>query len=215
MSFSSDVKEELSFQGDGELDLNRTYVRDAFMEWGTCSNPEKSYHMEFTPPSEDDGIRLCQILKDFGLRPKVTKRRGQTLLYLKEGENIVDALNIMGAHKALMVFENVRILKDINNNVNRQVNFETANLGKTVSAAVQQIEDIQFIADIVGLEIMPEPLEAVAQLRLASPDATLKEIGQMLSPPIGKSGVNHRLRKISAIAAALKNDAQFKGGLSF
>ena len=215
MSFSSNVKDELSTQGDGELNSKRTYVRDAFMYWGTCSNPEKSYHMEFIPPSEDDGVKLCQILKGFGLHPKMTIRRGQTLLYLKEGESIADVLNIMGAHKALMSFENVRILKDINNKVNRQVNFETANLGKTVSAAVQQIEDIHFIAESVGFGIMPEPLEAVAQLRLASPDATLKEIGQMLSPPIGKSGVNHRLRKISAIAAALRNDAQFKGGLSF
>jgi len=123
---------------------------------------------------------------------------------MKEAENIVDALNIMGAHKALWAFENVRILKEINNRINRQVNFETANLSKTVSASVQQIEDIRFIAQHAGLETMPESLQDVARLRLANPDATLKEISQMLSPSIGKSGVNHRLRKISSIAAALR-----------
>ena len=205
MSFSSDIKRELRTQPVGKDHCpNRAYVRNSFIKWGTCSDPKKAYHMEFNLPPPHTGDRLCQILKEFDLKPKKTGRRGHILIYLKEAENIVDALNIMGAHKALWEFENVRILKEINNRVNRQVNFETANLSKTISASVQQIEDIRFIAEHAGLEIMSESLQDVARLRLANPDATLKEISQMLSPSIGKSGVNHRLRKISSIAAALR-----------
>ena len=205
MSFSSDVKKELRMQSN-KGDQNQIYIRNCFIAWGTCSDPKKAYHLEFNLPFPQNGEKLCQALQEFNLNPKKSTRRGQALIYLKEAENIVDALNIMGAHKALMAFENVRIVKDINNRVNRLVNFETANLEKTVSASVQQIEDIQLIEKNGGIGIMPEQLQAVACLRLSNPDATLKEIGQMLSPPIGKSGVNHRLRKVSAFAATLKDD---------
>ena len=181
----------------------RAYSRGSFIAWGTCSNPKKAYHMEFNCPSEKNIKELCEILRAFKLRPKQNKMR----VYLKEGSHIADVLNIMGAHLALMEYENIRIVKDINNKINRQVNFETANLEKTVSAAVQQVEDIKFIAESVGLGFMTESLETIARLRLDHTDATLKEIGQMLSPPIGKSGVNHRLRKISAIAASLRSSA--------
>ena len=205
MSFSSDIKKELRTQSTGKDHCpDRIYIRNSFIKWGSCSDPKKAYHMEFTLPSPHAGEELCQILQKFNLKPKKTSRRGHILIYLKEAESIVDALNIMGAHKALWAFENVRILKEINNQVNRQVNFETANLSKTVSASVQQIEDIRYIAENAGLEIMSESLQDVARLRLANPDATLKEISVMLSPTIGKSGVNHRLRKISTIAAALR-----------
>ena len=205
MSFSSDIKRELRTQSTGKDQCpNRAYVRESFIKWGTCSDPKKAYHLEFSLPAPHTGDRLCHVLQEFNLNPKKSGRRGHILIYMKEAENIVDALNIMGAHKALWAFENVRILKEINNRINRQVNFETANLSKTVSASVQQIEDIRFIAQHAGLETMPESLQDVARLRLANPDATLKEISQMLSPSIGKSGVNHRLRKISSIAAALR-----------
>ena len=207
MTFSSKIKNELlAIPTHIEYDV-RSYIREYFIKWGSCSDPEKTYHMEFNLPSEKEVKELRQMLRKFGIK---LKRRSPNLLYLKESEKIVDVLNIIGAHKALMAFENVRILKEINNNVNRQVNFETANLGKTVSAAVQQIEDIQYIKTMGAFSAMPEPLHEVAGLRLAQPDATLKEIGQMLNPPISKSGVNHRLRKISAIARALREE---KGGL--
>jgi len=184
----------------------RAFVRGCFIVYGTLCNPDKTYHMEFSLPTAADGDKLFEILRNFGLNPRQTQRRGQVLVYLKESEHIVDALNIMGAHRVLLELENMRILKEINNQVNRQVNFETANLNKTVSAAVQQIKDIRFIAEHAGLGVLPKPLEEVARLRLAHNDATLKEIGEMLSPPVGKSGVNHRLRKISAVAAGYKEE---------
>ena len=202
MSFSSDVKSELKTRAR-PICTKREFVLDCFVKWGTCSNPKKGYHMEFNIPAEDVS-KLCGIFMEFEINPRVSKRRGQPMVYLKEAEQIGDALRLMGAVNALAYFENVRIEKEIGNDINRRVNFEAANIEKTVSAAVEQIEDIQFIAEHAGLSVMPDHLKEVARLRLQLPDATLKEIGQMLSPPISKSGVNHRLRKISAIAAALK-----------
>jgi DNA-binding protein WhiA len=125
-------------------------------------------------------------------------------VYLKEGTQIVDMLNVMEAHVSLMQMENVRILKDMRNSVNRQVNCETANLNKTVNAAVKQIEDIRLVQEQKGLESLPKTLREVAQIRLENPEASLKELGEMLEPPIGKSGVNHRLRKISEIAEDMR-----------
>ena len=202
MSFSSEVKAELQSKSKPNC-KKRTFVLDSFVKWGTCSTPQKSYHLEFNIPS-DDVSKLCEIFKEFEISCRVSKRRGQPLVYIKEAEQISDALRLMGAVKTLHHFENVRIEKQIGNTVNRQVNFETANINKTVSAAIQQIEDIQYIADKAGLSAIPEQLEELARLRLKLPDATLKEIGQMLSPPIGKSGVSHRLRKISAFANQLR-----------
>ena len=206
MSFSSEVKAELQSKSKPNC-KKRAFVLDSFVKWGTCSTPQKSYHLEFNIPS-DDVSKLCEIFKEFEISCRVSKRRGQPLVYIKEAEQISDALRLMGAVKTLAYYENVRIEKEIGNDINRRVNFETANIEKTVSAAIEQIEDIQYIADKAGLSTMPEQLEEVARLRLQLPDATLKEIGQMLTPPIGKSGVSHRLRKISTVAAILK------GGLS-
>ena len=119
-----------------------------------------------------------------------------------------DVLNIMEAHVALMKFENIRILKEMRNTVNRKVNCETANINKTVSAAVKQVEDIKYIRDTVGLENLSAALMDAAQIRLAYPEATLKELGDLLIPPVGKSGVNHRLRKLSSIADKLRKNKE-------
>lgn len=127
------------------------------------------------------------------------------MVYIKEGSDIVDILNVMEAHVALMNLENVRILKEMRNTVNRKVNCETANLKKTVSAAVKQIEDIEFIRDTVGLSVLSDTLEEIARLRLENPDSSLKELGEMLNPVVGKSGINHRLRKICEIADDLRD----------
>jgi len=202
MSFSSEIKKELKTRSKPDC-LKRSFVLDCFIKNGICSSPHKSYHMEFNPP-HGDVAKLCEIFDEFEIDCRISKRRGQQLVYLKGAENISDALRLMGAINALSAFENTRIEKEIGNDINRKVNFETANIKKTVSAAVQHIDDIQFISKQAGLSMLPDHLEEVARLRLKLPDATLKEIGQMISPPIGKSGVNHRLRKISAIAAALK-----------
>ncbi|MDR2649585.1 MAG: DNA-binding protein WhiA [Clostridiales bacterium] len=182
----------------------RAYIRGAFLSSGSLSDPEKAYHLEFVYADREKSAYLASIISSFGLKAKVIERKGHYIVYLKEGENIVDLLNIMGAHLSLMDLENLRIVKDMRNNVNRQVNCETANLTKTVRASVKQIEDINTIARIKGLGYLSDQLEEVAEIRLIYEAASLKELGAMLSPPVGKSGVNHRLRKISEIAENLR-----------
>lgn len=186
----------------------RAYLRAAFLCSGSLADPEKNYHLEFVNNDRTLAQELIGIINFFGLFAKMVERKDHFVVYLKEGEQIVDLLNIMEAHVALMDFENVRILKDMRNNVNRAVNCETANLNKTVSAAVRQIEDIIYIKNTKGLEFLSPALEEVANMRLEHSDISLKEIGQILSPPVGKSGVNHRLRKISDIADNLRGDVQ-------
>ena len=134
----------------------------------------------------------------------MVQRKKYYVVYIKEGDGIVDVLNIMEAHQALMELENIRILKDMRNSLNRKVNCETANIYKTVNAAVKQIEDIRYIQDTIGFEELSEGLANMAEVRLANPDATLKELGMLLSPRVGKSGVNHRLKKLSEIADGLR-----------
>ena len=127
------------------------------------------------------------------------------MAYIKEGSQIVDILNVMEAPVSLMELENIRILKEMRGSVNRQVNCETANIHKTVSAAVRQVEDITIIRDKIGFDSLPENLREIARLRLEKPEATLKELGEALEPPVGKSGVNHRLRKLGSLAEKLRN----------
>ena len=178
----------------------RAYIRGAFLASGSLSDPEKGYHFEIVCSGEEKADELREMLASFGIDARITLRKRSYVLYVKEGSQIADLLNVMEAHVALMKFENVRILKEMRNSVNRQVNCETANLNKTVSAAVKQIEDIQFIQRTIGFDELPENLAEIAVLRLEQPETTLKELGQMLTPPVGKSGVNHRLRKLSLIA---------------
>lgn len=183
----------------------RAYIRGAFLASGSLSDPEKGYHFEIVCSGEEKADELREMLASFGIDARITLRKRSYVLYVKEGSQIADLLNVMEAHVALMKFENVRILKEMRNSVNRQVNCETANLNKTVSAAVKQIEDIQFIQRTIGFDELPENLAEIAVLRLEQPETTLKELGQMLTPPVGKSGVNHRLRKLSLIAEELRD----------
>ena len=141
----------------------------------------------------------------FGIEARIVVRKRHYVVYIKEGNQIVDMLNVMEAHRSLMEFENVRILKEMRGNVNRQVNCETANINKTVSAAISQIEDITYIRDRLGFESLPDGLAQIARARLMKPEATLKELGEDLDPPVGKSGVNHRLRKLSELAGKLRD----------
>ena len=184
----------------------RAFIRGAFLVAGSISDPEKSYHFEIVCTSHDKAIQLQKIIQYFNIDAKIVERKKHFVVYIKEGSGIVDILNVMEAHISLMELENVRILKEMRNSVNRKVNCETANLNKTVSAAVKQIEDIKYIRDKAGLSILTEGLEEMAELRLDNPDASLKELGAMLSPTVGKSGVNHRLRKISEIAESLRGN---------
>lgn len=192
------------------LCCKRAFIRGAFLASGSVSDPEKGYHFEIVCNSIEKADQLCDMIGSFGIESRVTMRKKNYIVYIKEGAQIADMLNVMEAHVALMNFENIRILKEMRNSVNRQVNCETANLNKTVSAAVKQIEDIQFIKATIGFDQLPEGLTEIAELRLEQPQATLKELGQMLTPSVGKSGVNHRLRKLSLIAEELREHKEEK-----
>lgn len=203
---------------EGKLQINRTiepsiikkrcckraYIRGAFLGGGSLSDPEKIYHLEIVTHNETYANSLCHLINQFGLNSKTIERKNNFVVYLKEGEQIVILLNIIGAHSALLDLENIRIYKDMRNNINRIVNCETANLSKTVNAAVRQIENILYLREHYGLSKLSPSLREIAELRLENPDASLKELGQMLNPPIGKSGVNHRLRKLDKMAYDIK-----------
>ncbi len=183
----------------------RAFLRGAFLASGSMSHPEKSYHIEMVCASKAKAEQIQNLINSFGLDAKVILRKNSYVVYLKEGSQIVDLLNIMEAPIALMEMENVRILKEMRNSVNRKVNCETANINKTVSAAAKQAEDIRLIQKEMGLNKLPEGLQEIAELRLTYPDASLKELGEMLTEPLGKSGVNHRLRKLSELAEDIRN----------
>ena len=178
----------------------RAFIRGAFLAAGSISNPDKSYHFEIVCHSMEQAKQLQDVINFFDMDAKIVERKHHFVVYLKEGSQIVDILNVMEAHVALMNLENVRILKEMRNAVNRKVNCETANISKTVNAAVKQVEDIIFIRDTIGFDSLPDNLREIAELRLEYQEAPLKELGTYLNPPVGKSGVNHRLRRISQIA---------------
>ncbi|MDT8716088.1 DNA-binding protein WhiA [Clostridium sp. 19966] len=187
-------------------ETKKYYIRGAFLGGGSISNPEKTYHLEFVTHDFDYAKALSEMINSFGLASKVIQRKSSFIIYIKEGEQIVDLLNIIGAHSSLLEVENIRIMKEMRNNVNRLVNCETANLSKTVNAAVRQVESIKLIQSEIGLGRLPKNLREIAELRLNYPDESLKELGEMLDPPVGKSGVNHRLRRIEKIADELRKE---------
>lgn len=186
--------------------LRRAYLRGAFLGSGSISNPEKQYHLEFVTHSENYAEDLLRLLWKYKIKGRIINRKGSYVVYIKEGEQIVDLLNVMGAHNALLETENIRIVKDMRNNVNRLVNCETANLSKTVNASVRQMEAIRHIQKTIGLSRLPELLREVAEVRVNYPEATLQELGEMLEPKVGKSGINHRLRKIEKIAEEIEKE---------
>jgi DNA-binding protein WhiA len=178
----------------------RAYLRGAFLCAGSMSDPQGGYHVEFVMDSALQANQVQEILGGFGLEARMTRRKKNYVVYLKEGASIVDLLNVVGAHKTLLNLENLRVEKEVRNTVNRKVNCETANIGKTVSAAARQIEDIARIKERGRFMLLPDTLRQTAELRLEYPDASLQELGELFCPPLGKSGVNHRLRKLAAIA---------------
>lgn len=186
----------------------RAYIRGAFLCCGSLSNPEKTYHLEFVNTDYQHSVDLQNLINYFDMDAKTIERKSHYVVYLKEGEKIVDLLNVIGAHISLMDLENMRIVKDVRNSVNRIVNCETANLTKTINASIKQLEDIEYIQNTIGLNNLPILLQEVAGKRLMFPEASLKELGEMLCPVVGKSGINHRLRKISNIAENIKEKNQ-------
>ncbi|MBA5850723.1 DNA-binding protein WhiA [Clostridium sp. cel8] len=189
-------------------EYKKAYIRGAFLGGGSVSNPEKTYHLEFVTHNSDYAADLSKLINSYGLNSKVIQRKNSFIVYLKEGEQIVNLLGIIGAHSSLLELENVRIMKEMRNNVNRLVNCETANLSKTVNAAVRQTESIKLIEREIGLSRLSDNLREIAELRLKYPDDSLKELGEMLNPPVGKSGVNHRLRRIEKIAEELRKEGR-------
>lgn len=225
MSFSSDVKEELAKQVSksrhcqlaelaGIIELSgRINEKTKGLELDTenllllnkyATLMKRAFGTDTTKALDEQAKQLQELLCGFDTDAKIVERKGHYVVYIKEGAHIVDSLNIMEAYVSLMKLENVRILKEMRNSVNRKVNCETANISKTVNAAVKQIEDIRLIQKMRGLDDLPAQLREMALLRLEYPDAPLKELGGYLDPPMGKSGVNHRLRKLSAIAEELR-----------
>ncbi|MHB1420122.1 MAG: DNA-binding protein WhiA [Bacillota bacterium] len=194
-----------NFRQVGRNCCRRAYLRGAFLGGGSVSNPEGEYHLEIVVPDQDHAEWLVRLISRLGPEPKLGRRKQGWVVYLKESEMIVEFLNVIGAHTALLRYESARVYKDMRNKVNRLVNCETANLSKTINASLQQLENINIIIGSIGLENIPENLEEVARIRLQYPDASLKELGEMTHPRMGKSGVNHRMRKLGEIAEILRS----------
>ena len=183
----------------------KSYLRGAFLAAGSISTPDKGYHMEITAHNEEEIERIKSAMESFGIKARITIRKNYHVCYVKEAEGIADFLNLAGAHKALLDFENVRVLKNVRNNINRVVNFETANLNKTVNASLTQCEDIRLIDKTIGFGKLSDDLRTMAEIRIENPEVSLSEMGAMMEPPLGKSGVNHRLGRLHKIAEKIRD----------
>ena len=203
LSFTTTVSEEIMKNDQKE----RSYLRGAFLAGGSVNSPETSrYHLEIYSNYEDHNKDICEMMNRFDLNARTIDRRNGFITYLKEAEKIADFLALVGAHNAMMKFEDVRIIRDMRNSVNRLVNCENANMNKTIDAATRQIQNIEFIEATVGLDKLPVKLREIAVIRLENPDVSLKELGEMVpSGIISKSGINHRIRKINEYADKLRN----------
>ncbi len=182
----------------------RAFLRGCFLGSGTVNNPAKTNHLEISFYLEKNAIYIKELLEKFNIYCKITKRRNNFLLYTKDGEEISKLLAFMEANNSVIKFEEVRVIRDMRNNVNRLVNCETANLNKTINAAVNQIEDIKLLKNSGEFDKLPKSLKEIAEKRLENPEASLIELGELLENKIGKSGVNHRLRKLTKIAEELR-----------
>ena len=185
----------------------RSYLRGAFLAGGSVNSPETSrYHLEIYSNYEDHNQDICKIMNTFNLNARTIERRTGYITYLKEAEKIADFLALIGAHNSMMKLEDIRIVRDMRNSVNRLVNCENANMNKTIDAAARQIANIKFISNTVGMDKLPQKLREIAILRVENPDVSLKELGEMVpSGLISKSGINHRLRKINEYADKLRS----------
>lgn len=188
-------------------DNKRTYIKGSFMGFGSISDPEKSYHAEFVSNKEEQSNGISEILQGYGINSRTIYRKNYYVTYIKESEQISDLLALMGANNAVLEFENIRAVKETRNQINRVINCETANLDKIVDTSMRQINSIKVLKKYKAIDKLPESLRELAYLRLKNSNSSLKELGEMLNPPLGKSGVNHRLKKIEEIAEdIIKND---------
>lgn len=214
MSFSSDLRDELlnlkMWDNNSSLEqdeqLSRLYIREAFIKSGFINNPNKEYHLEISCKTKKKAEQIMKILENCNIEAKVAIKGKGYITYIKDGEQISSFLALIGANSAMLRFEEIRVMKEARNSINRLVNCETANLNKTIEASVKQIEAIKLIKQKHKFYSMPENLKEIAELRIKNPDASYEELGKMLIKPIGKSGVSHRLNKISEIAEELKEE---------
>ena len=212
MSFSSDIKDELLELKMRDLGSNmkqdeqlaRLYIREAFIKSGSMNDPNKKYHLQIMFKEKAKAEEMQTLLNNFNIHAKIIKKEKDYMLYLKDGEEISEFLALVGANKSVIKFEEVRVIKETRNDINRLVNCETANLNKTINASVKQIEDINKIKKAGKFNELPETLKEIAEVRINNPEMSLIELGKLLDKPIGKSGVNHRLKKLSQISEELK-----------
>ena len=217
MSFSTQVREEVknkyfTFKNrhskiteNREMIEEKEFLMTLFLRSGSVSDPEKLYHLDFVCDSSEEAEKALRAIRGFGIAAKQMRRKEKPVVYLKDSDAITDMLALLGAHNALLHYENVRVIKEMRGTVQRRVNFETANINKTVSASLKEVEDIELIRDRIGLMNLPEQLREIAELRLEFPEATLQELSERI-PGVGRSGINHRFRKIAKLAEELKND---------
>ena len=182
----------------------KAFVRAAFTLCGAISHPDRDYHIEIAAPNEALAGFIVQQLNAFEIEARVSLRKSKYVVYLKRAEDISDMLSLLGAGKAMMAFENVRVKKEVSNRVNRQLNCDNSNINRSMNAAEAQIRDIRYIDAELGLDKLPRTLRDMAYTRANNPEMPLAELGELMDPPLGKSGVNARLRRISAIAEKLR-----------
>ena len=180
------------------------FLKGAFLMCGAASNPEKDYHLEFASPNSDFAESVIMMLKYFEIPAKNINRKTKNVVYLKGGEQISNALSVLGASNAVLTLENVRVKKDVRNHINRQINCDTSNINRVVQSAEERLRDIRYIDEQIGLDKLPASLREVAEARLNNPATSLSGLGDLLTPPLGKSGVNARLRRLTEIANKLR-----------
>lgn len=186
------------------------FLRAAFLFCGTTTNPEKAYHIEFSAPNEQFAQTVMELLRKFEVHAKKACRKAKEVVYLKGSEGISDVLTLLGAHNSMLALENIKITKGLRNQVNRQMNCDSSNITRSMLTAERQIADIQLIEEEIGLNKLPKSLRDIADARIANPETSLSGIGELMVPPLGKSGVNSRLRKLSEIANKLRTGEEIE-----
>ena len=203
-SFSEEITLPLSELDHLSRCCKRSYLKGAFMAAGNMSDPASGYHLEIHSEYQAYAERLRKVMGDFHLQATVRQRKNGYYTYLKQADALIEFLRVIGAHPTLLQLENQRVLKSMRNQVNRMVNCETANLDKSLQASRSQLEVIEKLDRLLGLDNLPSSLGEAAELRLKNPEASLKELGEMLDPPVGKSGMNHRFRKMQRLTKQLE-----------
>lgn len=192
----------------------RAYLRGAWLSRGSISEPEAGYHLEFVATKPELAAILQHLLVRYGVSAGMARRKSDDVVYIKGADGIAELLRLTEAHGALLQLEDFRVLKDMRNRINRLVNAETSNVEKAVTAALKQIEDIRFIEEHMGLQRLPASLRELARIRLEHPDASLRDLGQRFDPPLSKSAVNHRMRRLAGIAEELRRNRHSASGIN-